>query len=215
MTTRLLVINSLAAVMLLAAWAIRPGKGPVATRHLASLHLALPGWTTATETLPPSEDAMLQAQDVLLQDYTLPGDGWLDFALIVGSRRQSLHRPEACLAGDGWVTLQTEPVTLKLDGLDIHAERSLLNREGHLALVTWFFTDGSVTTPGQVQLLLRQVQARLAGGRGDAALVRVMTAVTGKSGEADAVTRAFLARNILTILRAAGPPAANTAGANQ
>ena len=214
MNTRLVIINSLAALMLIAAWALRPGKGPVDSRHLSSLHLALPGWSVATETLPASENNMLQAQDVLMQDYTLPGGAWVDFALIVGSRRQSLHRPEACLAGDGWVTLQTEPVTLNLGGVSIHAERSLLNRDGRLALVTWFFTDGSVTTPGQVELLWRQVQTRLAGGRGDAALVRVMTPVTGKSGEADSLTRAFLARNIRTILRAAGPPAANSAGAN-
>ena len=140
------------------------------------------GWKPTEQSLTPREQELLLPDALLLRRYHAPQTGdlpgaFVDFAVIAGHRKQTVHTPAFCMAGGGWETLSTEPCTLNAGGQQIEATRMVMARGGQELVATFFFTDGDRHTRSLAAFQARQLQTRLRGQSPVGALVRVVVPV--------------------------------------
>ncbi len=90
--------------------------------------------------------------------YAHPSGLLIDYQVVLmGADRSSIHRPQHCLRGSGFETLDTQPATIRIDRphaydlpvmkLKLHRfieENGVTRRQGGV-LVYWFVADGELT----------------------------------------------------------------------
>src|SRR5579871_5401086 len=155
---RLLILNLVLAVAVLGSVFGRTIDFVKFTDHsfLSEKRLPFHGWTTKDETLDAHSLDVLRPDAYVVRDYSAPGEkSWrAQLAVIAGHKKSSIHTPGFCMIGGGWETLTQNNCTLRLpDGTEITAIRAHMRDETDRldVLTTYFFTDGSYSTPSLVQ----------------------------------------------------------------
>jgi EpsI family protein len=190
---RLLILNALLLLALLGShWGRRVENATVAHKDfLRQLQLPFHGWTSSEVSLSSDEQEMLQPDASLIRRYQAPTGQWAELAVIAGHRKKSIHTPGFCMAGGGWETITQQGYTLSLDGHEITATRSLMTRDNHQVLLTYFFTDGEFNTCNLIQFQGMQVLKRLQSRVPVGALVRILVPVDKDTAEAERLSDEF------------------------
>ncbi len=201
--SRLWLANGiLTLVVAAAAWGWQTGqKIPTSGDFLARLSLDYNGWKTQDTQLNQDEIDTLQPDSVLVRRYQSPSGQLVDLAVIAGHQKRTVHTPGFCMAGGGWEVLSQDPVTVNIDGKPVPAMRSVMSREQLRALVTYFFSDGEVSTHSLPRYQWEQLVKRLRGQVCLGALVRVIVPFDTDIGAATALTSDFSNKVLPTVLR--------------
>jgi EpsI family protein len=85
--------------------------------------------------------------------------------VLSGGDRRSIHRPEACLPGQGWNMLSNQPMEVELkNGATLTVQKLRLSREVEIApghrrtlpmLFLYWYVGSEITTHDQIQRVLR------------------------------------------------------------
>jgi len=85
--------------------------------------------------------------------------------VLSGGDRRSIHRPEACLPGQGWNMLSTQPMEVELsNGRPLTVQKLRLSREVEVApghrrtlpmLFLYWYVGSDITTHDQIQRVVR------------------------------------------------------------
>jgi len=128
-----------------------------------------------TDTMSPGEKRLLPADTTILRRvYSAPGEERITISVVImGADRTSIHRPQACLEGQGnriagqqdVVVEMTEGEPLRIVLLDLL--RSMPATDGTLrrqsAAYAYWYTDGERTTPSFMRMQIWMALDRLFG----------------------------------------------------
>jgi EpsI family protein len=175
-----LAVALLALALTGAAWPQPREDGAAAyPTTLPGVQAELPGWTSTERKLTASEQRLLAPDATLLRGYRRADGARADVTVIAGHRKRAFHDPEYCMRGDGWEALSTSTVALPVPGWNIRAQRTLADRKGEQAVLTFFWTDGRTTTSSLFQFQWSQLLRRLSGKRPWGATVRIVVPAGG------------------------------------
>ena len=155
--------------------------------------LAFPaGERVATEQgLTPIEQATLRPDSALVRQYQRPGEPPIQLVVIAGRDPECVHSPRSCLAGGGWERMSERVQSVSTAGGAVATNRTLLFQGQEQLLVTYFFSDGSFSTPHlaafQAHSLIQRLQLRAPLH----ALIRVAVPVAGDVRAAERLTDEF------------------------
>lgn len=200
---RILTVNTvLAATLLGSLWGRRTEALPVPKNDfLRPLSLPFRGWKTSEMSLSEREKEMLRPDATLLRSYESPDKrAAVDFAVIAGHRKQTVHTPAFCLAGGGWETLSTRDYALTVGNRKIESVRSIMLADGREVVVTYFFTDGEFSTRELVRYQAAQMLRRLRAEIPMGALVRIIVPVGTDREAAERLSDEFAGETLPKIL---------------
>lgn len=195
---RVLVVNAALLLALLGGYWGRRTTAPadVPPDLLSRMPLPFRGWATADQGLTARENALLRPDAVLLRRYRSPGGQTADLAVIAGHRKQTVHTPAFCMAGEGWEMVARRDIAVALEDRRIGATRVLLVSHGQELLSTYFFTDGRLCTRSLLRFQGAQLLERLHARPPFGALVRILVPVSGDRKAAERLSDDF-ARSVL------------------
>jgi EpsI family protein len=195
---RVLAVNAALLLALLGGnWGRRTAApADVPPDLLSRMPLPFRGWATADQGLTAREKALLRPDAVLLRRYRSPGGQTAELAVIAGHRKQTVHTPAFCMAGDGWEIVAKRAVAVTLEDRRIAATRAVLVSDGRELLATYFFTDGRLCTPSLLRFQGVQLLERLHAQPPFGALVRILVPVRGNRNAAERLSNDF-ARSVL------------------
>ncbi len=152
------------------------------SRPFGQFPLSVGAWEGTRQLMEQMFITELDFSDYTMIDYK-SGDGkHVDFyvAYYQSQRRgESIHSPETCLPGSGWIFRQAGEVQVPLDGQQggIKVNRAIMEKRGMQQLVYfWFPARGRVLTNAW-EMKIYTFWDALTRQRTDAALVRVITPV--------------------------------------
>lgn len=206
---RLVIVNT---VLLLALGGSLYGKriemaDVKKTNFISSLQIPFRDWQAKSEILLPNEQRLLDPDDQFLRSYVAPDRSgrFINLSVIAGHRKRTVHTPAYCIGGDGWETIQQQNTTLDIDGREIPISRTVTSKDGQVAVITYFFTDGEYCSSGLFRFQLHQLLKRFGTGIPLGALVRVFTPAAGDGEaaikDAEELTDDFLAKTMPPILK--------------
>ncbi|HEY3282037.1 MAG TPA: exosortase/archaeosortase family protein [Armatimonadota bacterium] len=199
----------LALVLLAGLWGQHRVSAPgISPSALTQLPLGQPGWSVEDRGAR-SDDALLVRPDALLirRYESKTGDS---LELAVAASAQGIRVPHGfqCTAETWWEDTGQWQSSLKLEGGSVPLSQSVLaNETGERELMTYFYVGPRGPTRSLLGLRLSQWVALLRGAPSQGAMVRVKVAIKKDLGEADGLTRDYLARNLpilLGVLRSGG-----------
>jgi len=167
---------------------------PIA-QPLAGFPLQLGAWQGRAGRLGPEYLDALDLTDYALVAYRDPAGRSVDFyvAYYASQRKgESIHSPETCLPGSGWVFREARTVAVPTPGYRggaLPVTRALLEKAGERQLAYfWFPARGRVLTNAW-ELKLYTFWDALTRQRTDGALVRLITPVAAAETVLDAEAR--------------------------
>ena len=158
---------------------------------LSSLPTHFDNWSSTDIPLDQQTLDVLGAGEFLMRNYddendTLPGINLFVAYFPSQEMGDTIHSPDHCLPGAGWIPTQRDIVTLTApDGTSFPANRFVISKAGDRELALyWFQAHGrEVASEYSAKYYLIADSIRL--HRSDGALVRLMTAMNpGESPEA-------------------------------
>jgi exosortase D (VPLPA-CTERM-specific) len=161
-------------------------------------------WTGTRQTLEQQFIKSLDLSDYIIMDYRNSGGPLVNFYVAYYQSQkmgESIHSPETCLPGSGWVFRQADEASVSLpDGKAITVKRAVMEKGDDLQLVYfWVPARGRILT-NAYEMKLFNVWDALILKRTDAALVRIITPISGSESPEQAETR------LRTFLRTILPP---------
>jgi exosortase D (VPLPA-CTERM-specific) len=194
--SRALVGSTLVVVALTIAWQALPKRDVVAVdRDPFSLFPArIDRWQAgAPRALEPTVETVLAADDYYSASLTqpdLPAPVDLFIAWYADQNTGGVHSPEVCLPGGGWEIADLQQIAAPVAAdAPFTLNRAIIQKGTSRMLVYyWFEQQGQRTASGltaKMQLLLGKV----ANGRNDSAIVRLITPIDGTDGIAAAAAR--------------------------
>ncbi len=103
-----------------------------------------------------------------------------------------VHSPEVCLPGGGWEIADLQPVDLSDrvgDGEPFVANRAIIQQGLDRMLAYYWFEQQGRRTASEFRAKLQLMLGKLANGRNDSALVRLITPIGADESEAQAEAR--------------------------
>lgn len=156
---------------------------------LQSFPYQLHGWTGTDVALDKDTLRVLGAGDFLLRIYTNPDDAQLDlFIAYFPSQRtgDTIHSPQHCLPGSGWVPIANERISLSMPGHQPFPANRYVIRKGdsrRIVLYWYWAHDRGVASEYWAKFYL--VADSIKMNRSDGALVRITsTMLPDESAEA-------------------------------
>jgi EpsI family protein len=166
---------------------------------LREMRVGFRNWKPVDVPLPHAYEELLQPDSTLIRRYA-SGQEWCELAVIAGHRKQTIHLPAFCVAGDGWEVIEQGSTRLPAGGRTIAANQILMSKERHFMLVSYFFTDGTYSTPSLIRFQAKHILERFRTGIPLGALVRIMTPVGADPGAAVSLTNDFAAATLPSTL---------------
>jgi EpsI family protein len=162
---------------------------------LASLPSQIDRWTATDETLDQQTLNILGPGEFLLRDYersdesTINPHPWINlFIAYFPSQKagDTIHSPNHCLPGAGWVPTSREIVPLAApDGSTFPVNRYVVAKGGERQLVLYWFQAHGRTVARELWAKYYLVSDSIHMNRSDGALIRLMTPMLeGESKEA-------------------------------
>jgi len=177
-----------AAVILLGAtWGLSHGiefreKIPIA-KSFDQFPLNIGDWQGRRETMEQKFIDALDLSDYVMMDYKDKQGKIVNFyvAYYESQRKgESIHSPETCLPGSGWIFRQSGSISLpfSVDGNNMmKVNRAFMQKSGSKQLVYYWFPQRGRILTNAYQLKIYAFWDALTRQRTDGALVRVMTPV--------------------------------------
>jgi EpsI family protein len=161
---------------------------------LASLPSQIDRWTATDETLDQQTLNILGPGEFLLRDYERSDESinphpWINlFIAYFPSQKagDTIHSPNHCLPGAGWVPTSREIVPLAApDGSTFPVNRYVVAKGGERQLVLYWFQAHGRTVARELWAKYYLVSDSIHMNRSDGALIRLMTPMLeGESKEA-------------------------------
>lgn len=194
-----LPVQSIAAALLLAVTILLSHsinfreKTPI-SRPLDRFPLQLSQWRGGRMAMEKEYLDALKFDDYLMVDYKDPQGRVVSFYTAYYSSQtkgESIHSPETCLPGGGWLFEESGDVTfpLKNGAGSMRVNRAYMQKSGVRELTYYWFPQRGRIVTNLFQLKLYTFWNALTSRRTDGALVRVITPVYESEQLADADTR--------------------------
>jgi EpsI family protein len=188
-----LTIALLAAIAVIRAAAVRDPAAP--HRPLAGVPLTLGDWRWRRDLpLDAGTVRVLQADDYISRSYVR---GAIAADLFIGyydtQERGAMHSPMYCLPAAGWQPMSIGRVRLSAAGAaPIEANRYVIQQGLDKRLVLFWYQSHGRTVASDVASRAYLVLDALRLHRSDAAIVRVITPLTRRDGDADRAAADFV-----------------------
>jgi len=164
-------------------------------------------WTGKRQTMDQQYLNALSFSDYIIADYRNSAGKEINFYIAyyeTQRKGESIHSPETCLPGGGWIFRESGAATITLAGNNpgsITVNRALMEKPGTRELVYfWFPMRGRVLTT-LYGVKLANFWDAMTRQRTDGALVRVMTQIDEKETMAEAESRlAGFTKEVVPIL---------------
>ena len=170
----------------------------VATRSFKEFPLEVSGWKGSRTTMERAYLDALKFDDYSLVDYRDPSGKTVSFyAAYYGSQTkgESIHSPESCLPGSGWVFEESGALALPLagDAGTMQVNRAYMQRSGVKELTYYWFPQRGRVLTSLLQLKIYNFWDALTRRRTDGALVRIVTPIydSEQVGDADLRLQGF------------------------
>jgi exosortase D (VPLPA-CTERM-specific) len=163
-------------------------------RSFAEFPLTVGEWTGTSQVMEQMFITELDLSDYTMIDYKNGEGKHVDFyvAYYESQRKgESIHSPETCLPGSGWIFRQAGGVQVPVAGKSgsIKVNRAIMEKSGVQQLsYFWFPARGRILTNAW-EMKLYTFWDSLTKQRTDGALVRIITPVYGNEGVKDAEAR--------------------------
>jgi EpsI family protein len=158
---------------------------------LSSLPSQVDGWTSTDETLDQQTLDILGPGDFLVRDYENASQPqpWINLYLAYFPSQKAgdtIHSPNHCLPGAGWVPTSREIVNLKRpDGSSFPVNRYVVSKTGERQLVLYWFQAHGRAVASEYWAKYYLVADSVRMNRSDGGLVRLMTPMlNGESADA-------------------------------
>jgi exosortase D (VPLPA-CTERM-specific) len=206
---------ALGAVLALTAatamtWLFAPERASVTVARdpLVVFPTELAGWSGRTQSLEPSIERVLGADDYFSASYVHPDAAApVDF-FVAYYRKQTegggIHSPEVCIPAGGWEVSSWEPATVTApDGSRFEVNRAIIQKGVTRRLVYFWFEQRGRRYTSDYTVKAMTVWDSLMMGRTDGGLVRLITPIDPREGEeaADARLQDFVAPALAELAR--------------
>ncbi|TRZ88379.1 MAG: VPLPA-CTERM-specific exosortase XrtD [Methanosarcinales archaeon] len=137
----------------------------------------------------------LDLSDYVIADYENDAGKQVNFYVAYyksQSKGKSIHSPETCLPGSGWIFKQAGAVTIPCSSGDkrsIYVNRAVMEKDGHKQLVYYWFPQRGRILTNAYQLKIYAFWDALTKQRTDGALVRLIAPVHESEGLEEAEAR--------------------------
>ena len=148
---------------------------------LSSLPLRLGGWTGQDFSLDQQTLDILGQGEFLVRDYQDAGQPQPPIGLFIAyfpsqKTGDTIHSPNHCLPGAGWVPASRETVQLsRPDGSSFPVNRYVVSKEGNRQLVLYWFQAHGRAVASEYWAKYYLVADSIRMNRSDGALVRLMS----------------------------------------
>jgi len=148
---------------------------------LSSLPLHLGGWTGQDFSLDQQTLDILGQGEFLVRDYQDAGQPQPPIGLFIAyfpsqKTGDTIHSPNHCLPGAGWVPASRETVQLsRPDGSSFPVNRYVVSKEGNRQLVLYWFQAHGRAVASEYWAKYYLVADSIRMNRSDGALVRLMS----------------------------------------
>jgi exosortase D (VPLPA-CTERM-specific) len=148
---------------------------------LSSLPAQIDGWTSTDIPLDKETLKILGPGEYLMRNYENASNHqpWIDlFIAYFPSQRSgdTIHSPNHCLPGQGWVPLSKEVVQItRPDGSTFPANRYVGTKDGDRELALYWFQAHGRVQASQLESKYRLVSDSIHMNRSDGGLIRLMT----------------------------------------
>jgi len=166
------------------------GEAVPIRKSLDTFPSTLGEWRAREATsLDPEIVNMLKVSDHVVQRYAdSAGRGlWLYIAYWATQRKggAQIHSPQNCLPGSGWAPVDASRLTVPLSApaSSITVNRYLIQKEGNMQIVLYWYRSQGTDVAGEVQAKVEMVRNALVRNRTDGALIRVSSPVYGSVSE--------------------------------
>lgn len=157
-------------------------------------------WESERTLLDPEIEEVLAADDYINAVFFSPegkGDYISFFSAWYAKQTegQAIHSPEACLPGGGWEVSAIENTEVTIPGTvygTFSLNRAIIQKGSQKQLVYYWFEQRGKRMTNDFAVKLSVLQDTLLTGRGDGALVRLVTPINGAGPEAEAEADAYL-----------------------
>jgi EpsI family protein len=177
---------------------------------LASLPSEIGGWTGTDESLDQQTLDILGPGEFLVRDYELRESAsapqpWINLYIAYFPTQKTgdtIHSPNHCLPGAGWVPVSREVVSLSApDGSSFPVNRYVVSKMGERRLVLYWFQAHGRVVASEYWAKYYLVADSIHMNRSDGALVRLMTPMReGESPEAAQARMMKLGSQFLPLL---------------
>ena len=147
---------------------------------LSSLPSQIDGWTGTDQTLSPQELEILGHPEYVMREYENASQPeWVNFYIAYFPSQaagDTIHSPEHCLPGAGWIPTSREVVRLsRPDGSTFPVNRYVVSQAGDRLLVLYWFQAHGRAVASAYWAKYYLVADSIHMNRSDGALVRLMT----------------------------------------
>ncbi len=152
---------------------------------------------SAPKALPPDVERILAADDyhsVTLERIGEAAPVDLFMAWYKDQNTGGVHSPEVCLPGAGWEIAWLEQVDVSANGQSFPVNRAIIQKGVERMLVYYWYEQQGTRVASAFQAKLQLLKGKVSNGRGDSALVRLITTIDPdeEEGAADARLRQSL-----------------------
>jgi len=168
---------------------------PPSSRPFNTFPLAVGEWQGERQFLDQQFIDVLDFSDYVSIHYSKPDSTPINFYVAYYASQQkgkSIHSPETCLPGSGWVFKNAGTLTLPLSGKNpssITIMRALMEKSGNRQLVYFWFNQRGRILTNAYELKMYNFWDALVKKRTDGALIRVISPVVSSERIEDADTR--------------------------
>jgi exosortase D (VPLPA-CTERM-specific) len=181
-------------------------KTPI-SRPISQFPLVVEGWEGKRQFLDKQFIDVLQFSDYTSIDYSKKGNSAVNlYVAYYESQRKgrSIHSPETCLPGGGWIFNQAGTRTIPLSGKNsssITVMRAIMEKSGNRQLIYFWFNQRGRIMTNPYQMKIYNFRDALLMKRTDGALIRVISPVASseKIEDADKRLQSFM-REIMPLL---------------
>ena len=177
------------------------------SRPISQFPLVVGGWEGKRQFLDQKSIDALQFSDYVSIDYSKQGNSPVNLYVAYYESQhkgRSIHSPETCLPGSGWIFNQSGKRTIPLSGKNsssITVMRAIMEKSGNRQLVYFWFNQRGRILTNAYQMKIYNFWDALIKKRTDGALIRVISPVASSENieDADKRLQSFI-REIIPLL---------------
>jgi exosortase D (VPLPA-CTERM-specific) len=172
-----------------------PARVEVARDSFALFPRHVGDWSGVPQGLDREVERVLGADDYVNITYAAPGQPYVNFFAAwyaTQTEGSGIHSPEVCLPVGGWEVFSIDPTPVSMPGTvygDFMVNRAVIQKGLSKQLVYYWFEQRGRRMTSDYAAKASVVYDSLTLGRADGAMVRFVTEIEGKDGEAAADAR--------------------------
>ncbi len=196
--SRAMIVATIGTLLVTLAWvtAKPPVAPPVGRDPFVLFPNAVGSWSGVRQTLEPSVENVLAADDYINATYASPSENGVVNLFVAYYDKQTegsgIHSPEVCLPVGGWEVYAIDPTTVTISDTvygTFQLNRAVIEKGVSRQIVYYWFEQRGKRFTNDYLAKISVLRDSLKYGRSDGALVRFVTPVGNNETEADADAR--------------------------